>query len=371
VIQRFRLQRFKGHTDTTVPLGRLTVLVGDNASGKTSVLQALGLHTTALYRGVVAPSPQRLRQHGSSEPICLTSEGLDEGAPWSFESVFAREPLGNSEIDTVEVAGSVRGQRLQDALVFDGNRALVSRGPDGTWDRRLVSQVFRGARMYRFAGSAIASPSAANDSKFVGEDGRRTARVLAHLRLADDAAFSAIEAAARVIVPSLRAIRIDDYVEDAFDDRDDVPGYERGAYYRIRLSFEGCPDLPAGHASEGTLVTLALLTVLYSPQRAQVIMLDDFDQSLHPRAQMELVRQLRRLLALPAFSDLQIVATTHSPYILDELSPDEVHAFAMRADGTVASKRLSEHPEAGKVPGALRTGELWTLDAERDWVLGG
>jgi AAA15 family ATPase/GTPase len=38
-----RLQNFKGHTDTTVNLGKLTVLVGPNASGKTSVLKALSL----------------------------------------------------------------------------------------------------------------------------------------------------------------------------------------------------------------------------------------------------------------------------------------------------------------------------------------
>jgi len=47
-----------------------------------------------------------------------------------------------------------------------------------------------------------------------------------------------------------------------------------------------------------------------------------------------------------------------------------VQAFALREDGTVASKRLSEHPEAAKTKGSLTAGQLWSLDRERDWVLG-
>jgi predicted ATP-dependent endonuclease of OLD family len=85
---------------------------------------------------------------------------------------------------------------------------------------------------------------------------------------------------------------------------------------------------------------------------------------------MKLVRMLKELLALEEFSPLQIVATTHSPYILDELDPSEVQAFALRDDGTVATKRLSEHPDAARVKGTLRAGQLWSLEPERDWILG-
>jgi AAA15 family ATPase/GTPase len=51
MIDKIRLRNFKGHLDTTVPLGRFTVLVGDNASGKTSVLEALSLLT------MIGPAP--------------------------------------------------------------------------------------------------------------------------------------------------------------------------------------------------------------------------------------------------------------------------------------------------------------------------
>jgi hypothetical protein len=35
----------------------------------------------------------------------------------------------------------------------------------------------------------------------------------------------------------------------------------------------------------------------------------------------------------------------------------------------VASKRLSDHPEAARMKGSLRAGQLWSLDPEREWVL--
>ena len=136
---------------------------------------------------------------------------------------------------------------------------------------------------------------------------------------------------------------------------------------KIHFDFRSAPDVPAHAASEGTLIVLALLTILHSPERPGVILLDDFDQSLHPRAQMELVRLIKRLLE--EFTDVQIVATTHSPYVLDELDPSEIHAFALRDNGTVASKRLSSHPEAERMKGSLTTGQLWTLDPEQSWVI--
>ena len=78
---------------------------------------------------------------------------------------------------------------------------------------------------------------------------------------------------------------------------------------------------------------------------------------------------LKELLELPEFKETQIIATTHSPYVLDELEPEDVIAFVSRTNGSVAWKSLAEHPDAAKMKGALKTGQLWSLDSERSWVL--
>ncbi len=170
----------------------------------------------------------------------------------------------------------------------------------------------------------------------------------------------------RVLVPSVERVRLRQATVRRPDHsnprvRPEIVGN------KIFFDFRNAPGVPAHLASEGTLILLALLTILHGPNPPNVLLLDDFDQSLHPGAQVELVRLIKRLLdQLP---DVQIVATTHSPYILDEVAPSDVHVFALRDDGTVASRRLSEHPEAGTMKGALSAGQLWSLDPEREWVL--
>jgi hypothetical protein len=50
-----------------------------------------------------------------------------------------------------------------------------------------------------------------------------------------------------------------------------------------------------------------------------LILIDEIETSLHPRAQRRLMRELARLARE---NDLQILLTTHSPYVLDELPPE-------------------------------------------------
>jgi len=77
---------------------------------------------------------------------------------------------------------------------------------------------------------------------------------------------------------------------------------------------------------------------------------------------MEFIRVIQQLLK--GEQNIQIVATTHSPYILDELDPSDVHVFALGDDDAVVVKRLSDHPEAEKMKGALSASQLWSLDPE-------
>ena len=94
-------------------------------------------------------------------------------------------------------------------------------------------------------------------------------------------------------------------------------------------------------------------------------------QAIYPVPRELKSNLLKELLALPEFREVQIVATTHSPYILDQLDPEDVYAFALRDNGSVASRKLSKHPSAASSKGVLGAGQLWSLDPEKDWVLKG
>jgi predicted ATPase len=369
MITRFRLENFKAHRDTDLALRQFTLLVGDNSSGKTSVLEALRLPGQLLDHAKHGghPAYSELLRWGSRE-MGLTFWGQRLAQSWTTSiglDVIDDEPL--MDVNSLDTSGREYSD-MQPAshlapLVSALRTSVGLLGPTGFY-RFRADQI--AASAYPFFRSRPDQGTTGSQSQQaetpVAEDGGLTAVVLAALRLTEDAAFDRISQGMRRLVPSLRRI--------GFTPADFRPPTNRNPEVSSKLyfDFQGAQYVPAHHASQGTLVALALLTVLHGHNRPSVILLDDFDHSLHPRAQMELVRMIKELLALDEFKDTQIVATTHSPFVLDEVSPSEVIAFALRDDGTVAAKPLSEHPDAPRVNGSLKAGELWTLDAERDWV---
>jgi ABC-type dipeptide/oligopeptide/nickel transport system ATPase subunit len=133
----------------------------------------------------------------------------------------------------------------------------------------------------------------------------------------------------------------------------------------IVLDMNSGNSIPAHALSEGTLLTLGILTALISPQRPNLILLEDIQQGLHPRAQREIINILKELLQNN--EDLQIIFSTHSPYILDALDPSQVHVLTTAKTGFTQTKRLDEHPDAEWAKQTLTTGEFWDSTGE-DWV---
>ena len=78
-----------------------------------------------------------------------------------------------------------------------------------------------------------------------------------------------------------------------------------------------------------------------------------------------MIRLLRTILDWNP--DLQIVATTHSPYLVDCLRPEEVRLTTLNDDGTVSIASLVEHPDFDKWKDEMAPGEMWSLFGEK-WV---
>ncbi len=344
MIRELTLQDFKGHRSTTVPLGPFTLLVGDNGSGKSSVLEALWLQSAiALDPAILGDdyAPTDLIRRGAQAPIVIAS--ASDQLSSHIEIILG----GSGDWST-----SVGVKKALATLTAEADRRHGMH--TGSWKR--IREVMWRARLYSFNAARIAQAAYSDDpTAVVLADGTNTAVALAALKLGDDEQFDIVEESLRTLVPAVERIRI----------RPAKVGNVVGS--KLFFDFRGAGDVPAHHASHGTLIALSLLTVLHSPNRPDIVLLDDLDHALHPRAQIELVRLLRQLVADVA--GVQIVATTHSPYILDEVDADDVVAFAVRDDGTVASRRLSDHPEAEKMGDSLTAGQLWSLDRERDWVL--
>lgn len=77
------------------------------------------------------------------------------------------------------------------------------------------------------------------------------------------------------------------------------------------------------HQGAGEITAAELLALQYP--RNSLVLIDEIETSLHPRAQRRLLRDLATIARL---NELQIILTTHSPYVLEEL-PAEARIYLM------------------------------------------
>jgi predicted ATPase len=122
--------------------------------------------------------------------------------------------------------------------------------------------------------------------------------------------------------------------------------------------------IPAKELSQGTLVALALLTLAYLPEPPSVVGLEEIDRGLHPRLLRHLQDALYRL-SYPASCGetrppIQVIATTHSPYLLDlhREHPEEI-VLAQKEGLEVSLKRLSEIEHYDEILGDSLLSEVW------------
>lgn len=89
--------------------------------------------------------------------------------------------------------------------------------------------------------------------------------------------------------------------------------------------------------SDGTLRLLAYLVLLYTPDPPQMIGIEEPENQLHPRLLPGLAEEFRI-----ASARTQIFVTTHSPYFVDSLHPDEVRVLYRDEDGFTRVIRVSD-----------------------------
>jgi len=150
--------------------------------------------------------------------------------------------------------------------------------------------------------------------------------------------------------------------------RKDVPYEEEREFSGHELLFDlrSGKGIPASVVSEGTLLLLTLLTIFHTTDAPRLVLIDDVEQALHPWAQRALVEHFRELQRVRP--SLQMILTTHSPYIVDELSPEEVWMIAESGDGGSAARCFADHPDIDRAKDILTTGEFWSAQND-EWIL--
>lgn len=423
MIHGIRLHNFGNHRDSRFEFGSITALVGRNGSGKTTVLRGV----RELAR-LAAPAPARVSKELFTGPELKSSEllaenvrrgeatvGLSTSGPGSLSNVFgtwgfsAEGSLSEGQ-ETGNVAAGLEWT-WQEGARSEGSTYLPMVGP-AKWasegDSRAIFEKLRqklseeveiGDEQIVTAITPVSHPSKqwlpeVLDCQYlhgVGinlhkpsyspeipprltSTGENLPSVISSLMTYEPERFELLSEAFRKLVPTVTRIRVRPAMVRKRErivvtvNRKEVVTDEVKDYTGQELVFDmrSGKGVPAHVVSEGTLLILALLTIFHTSDAPRLVLIDDVEQALHPWAQRELVGHFRGLQK--ERPNLQLILTTHSPYIVDELQPEEVWMLAEDKTGTSVAKRLSEHPDLPRAKGILTTGEFWSSEGEA-WLL--
>lgn len=128
---------------------------------------------------------------------------------------------------------------------------------------------------------------------------------------------------------------------------------------RLLLQVKDAPfqrPVLAKFASDGTLKMLAYLTVLYDPSPPQLIGIEEPENQLHPRLLPELAEECRK-----ATERTQLMVTTHSPFFVSGLRPEEVWVLYRDEKGFTRARRPADMKGIKEfIAAGAKLGHLWS-----------
>lgn len=342
VITSVRVKAFKAIRDTgDVALTPLTVFVGNNGSGKSSLIEAVEfMHdvmtsdldsAVARWRGIEhvwnKALPHSLKT-GSGEhnyhtnPIFLKVSGTDGGERFSQEiKVNASDGLNEVYIrrERELVGGKVYFVRGEDGYLSFPNTPREQAellGQDQQFDPGTSVFLHFGRRVVQRAAFYNLRPDdlirtnlkrRAKKQTSLSRDGSNLSEYLEDFRERDRIAFDGVIESMRVILPYMADIQPTQTME-----------MDRRSYLQMA---EGSAKHPVWMLSTGTMRALALLALLRDPQRPPVIFVEEIENGLDPRTIALLIEEIRRVVEA---KQCQVIATTHSPYLLDLVEHEHV-----------------------------------------------
>jgi predicted ATPase len=338
-----------------LPLEPLNILIGANGSGKSNLLDAIGL----LQAAALGELTDRIVKRGGGVADWIwRGKGAENTAKLEVEVRYPGNKFDDSELQyQLEFEGGKRHELVvtEEWIERDGESTTGESPSVGEsmlamrWSKSdfaeaaYLSSLFSSIRLYRDWSFGRTS-AVRNDPRLgvlddqLAEDASNLGIILNNLK-EDDAVSE----------------RLDYYLKEFLEDAKRVSTKVVGQHLQYGLSEDGLKGItPSGRLSDGTLRWLSLLAVLLNPNPPPLICLEEPESGLHP----QIIQVLAELL-IDASERTQIIVTTHSRALVDRFtdSPEYVVVFDKEDDAT-KMKRL-DRKELGEWLEEYSLGPLW------------
>jgi energy-coupling factor transporter ATP-binding protein EcfA2 len=126
---------------------------------------------------------------------------------------------------------------------------------------------------------------------------------------------------------------------------------DRHSYLMLR--YRGGLEAPSWVVSDGTLRLLALTILAYIPGLRDIFLIEEPENGIHPTAVETVYQSLRSVY------EGQVLVATHSPILLAIAKPSEILCFAKTPEGATDIVRGDEHPAVRHYQGEVSLGDLF------------
>lgn len=402
LIEGFRVQNYRALSDVTLgklstdqlgePLTPFTVVIGKNGAGKSTLFDAFGFVADCLNKDVegACDDPRRggfdrMRSLGTDEPIRFEiyyREAPGE-RPITYELAINVDSTGRPFVESEVLKQRRKGQkhgrpfpflRLSHGLgeVWAGEEAVADSGGTEDTAKTVVEltdlrqlgiatlgtlkehprikrfrDFLKGWYLSYFYPDAARRIPSSGPQKHLNVHGDNIGNVVQYMQRQPELFSRVLQRIAQKI-PGIDSIKAEQTIDG-----------------RVALQFnDGAFKDPflAGQMSDGTLKVFAYLLLMEDPEPPPFICIEEPENGLYHKLLESLATELRAH-AIGKRNTTQVFVTTHQPYFVDALQPNEVWILKKGKDGFSRIKRVSDIALVRNlVEQGLPLGGLWYSD---------
>ncbi|MDX2078628.1 MAG: ATP-binding protein [bacterium] len=354
-IKSFRVKNFKGIRDSgEVRFTPLTVFIGNNGSGKSSLIEALQTYRHIVNSGLdramhiwrgfenIHNPPISLMDNNGDSPISESIDFVIEGELETFayeikmlvqltQQNSNNRKIGISE-EVISLNKKVFLKRDETGKLYFGDKymttplqtstsilappsgiLLIAGATNQPLNTRYVTNIMQFILNWKFLTlnpDEMINPLRLQETSStirLESNGSNIAEYLMDIRKQSQDAYDGIIEALTYVLPYLKDMQPNITTE-----------LERTVYLRMH---EGDFTVPQWLLSTGTMRILCLLALFRHPTPPPVIFIEEIENGLDPHTIQYIIEEIRSLIVT---GKSQVVITTHSPYLLDLLDLSQI-----------------------------------------------
>lgn len=352
MLKRIHIENFKSLKNVTLDLQPVNLLIGPNNSGKSNLLKALEFFDK--YDLGKKP-PKRLSEYFFARKS--SSFTINLVLYFENDTYVTFSKFNDKHFETIE-------EKIWESDLVGNETSIGNRLPYS--HRLLLGDI----TIYRLEPSELinAFPLLPNQ-EIVEANASNLVAFLDILRDKYRDNFEAIEHDLQKCIPEFSRIQLENVAATA----DLIKLYGDKTFKRLGLyNPQQKITYWADELSEGTLYFLALLCIIHQPNPPKLLLLEEPEKGIHPRRIKEVVDFI---FNLAQEKDIQVIMTTHHPYVVNEFQdiPEAVFIFDKDEEGATQIKNLQTDiiepsDKANDAQGLPRI--KFTQDLAEHWVLG-